>query len=89
MPDTTITIALPYQAQYMDIIFNELMPYVSDGNSKFIELYNNSNFYIDLNQFMLSNRDENQNLKNSKTQKLKNSKSQNLKISELQKVLSF
>ncbi len=66
MPDTTITLALPYQAQYMDIIFNELMPYVSDGNSKFIELYNNSNFYLDLNRLMLSNRDANNNLKGSK-----------------------
>ena len=66
MPDTTITLALPYQAQYMDIIFNELMPYVSDNNSKFIELYNNSDFYIDLSRLMLSNRDEENNLKNSK-----------------------
>lgn len=66
MPDTTITIALPHQAQYMDIIFNELMPYVSSGNSKFVELYNNSDFYIDLSLLMLSNRDEENNLKNSK-----------------------
>lgn len=66
MPDTTITIALPYQAKYMDIIFNELMPYVSDNNSKFIELYNNSNFYIDLSRLMLSNRDVDNNLHNSK-----------------------
>ena len=66
MPDTTITLALPHQAQYMDIIFNELMPYVSNGNSKFIELYNNSDFYLDLNHLMLSNRDENNNLKGSK-----------------------
>ncbi len=66
MPDTTITIALPHQAQYMDIIFNELMPYVSEGHSKFIELYNNSDFYLDLNRLMLSNRDEENNLKNSK-----------------------
>ena len=66
MPDTTITIALPHQAQYMDIVFNELMPYVSEGHSKFIELYNNSNFYFDLSRLMLSNRDENNNLKNSK-----------------------
>ena len=66
MPDTTITLALPYQAQYMDIIFNELMPYVSDNNSKFIELYNNSDFYIDLSRLMLSNLDEENNLKNSK-----------------------
>ena len=66
MPDTTITIALPYQAKYMDIIFNELMPYVSDNNSKFIELYNNSNFYIDLSRLMLSNRDTDNNLHNSK-----------------------
>lgn len=66
MPDTTITIALPYQAKYMDIIFNELMPYVSDNNSKFIELYNNSNFYIDLSRLMLSNRDADNNLHNSK-----------------------
>ena len=66
MPDTTITIALPYQAKYMDIIFNELMPYVSDNNSKFIELYNNSNFYIDLSRLMLSNRNVDNNLHNSK-----------------------
>ena len=66
MPDTTIRLALPHQAQYMDVIFNELMPYISEGNSKFIELYNNSNFYIDLSRLMLSNRDENNNLKNSK-----------------------
>ena len=66
MPDTTITIARPYQAKYMDIIFNELMPYVSDNNSKFIELYNNSNFYIDLSRLMLSNRDVDNNLHNSK-----------------------
>ena len=66
MPDTTITLALPHHAQYMDIIFNELMPYVSNGNSKFIELYNNSDFYLDLSRLMLSNRDENNNLKGSK-----------------------
>ena len=66
IPDTTITLALPHQAQYMDIIFNELMPYVSDGNSKFIELYNNSDFYLDLSRLMLSNRDANNNLKGSK-----------------------
>lgn len=66
MPDTTITLALPYHAQYMDIIFNELMPYVSDNNSKFIELYNNSDFYIDLNRLMLSNRDTDEKLKNPK-----------------------
>jgi hypothetical protein len=66
MADTTITLALPHQAQYMDIIFNELMPYVSNGNSKFIELYNNSDFYLDLSRLMLSNRDENNNLKSSK-----------------------
>ena len=66
MPDTTITIALPHQVQYMDIIFNELMPYVSNKNSKFIEFYNNSDFYLDLNNLMLSNRDEDNNLKNSK-----------------------
>lgn len=66
MPDTTIILALPHQAQYMDIIFNELMPYVSSGNSKFIELYNNSDFYIDLSRLMLSNRDEDNNLKGSK-----------------------
>ena len=66
MPDTTITLALPYKAQYMDIIFNELMPYVSSGNSKFIELYNNSNFYIDLSQLMLSNRNTDNNIYNSK-----------------------
>ena len=66
MPDTTITLALPHQAQYMDVIFNELMPYVSSGNSKFVELYNNSDFYIDLSRLMLSNRDEDNNLKGSK-----------------------
>ena len=66
MPDTTISIALPYQAKYMDIIFNELMPYVSDNNSKFIELYNNSNFYIDLSRLMISNRNTDNNLYNSK-----------------------
>lgn len=66
MPDTTIAIALPYQAKYMDVIFNELMPYVSDNNSKFIELSNNSNFYIDLSRLMLSNRDTDNNLHNSK-----------------------
>jgi hypothetical protein len=66
MADTTITLALPHQTQYMDIIFNELMPYVSNGNSKFIELYNNSDFYLDLSRLMLSNRDENNNLKSSK-----------------------
>ena len=66
MPDTTITLALPHQAQYIDVIFNELMPYVSSGNSKFVELYNNSDFYIDLSRLMLSNRDEDNNLKNSK-----------------------
>ena len=66
MPDTTITLALPYHAQYMDVIFNELMPYVSDNNSKFIELYNNSNFYINLNRLMLSNRDADEKLKSPK-----------------------
>ena len=66
MSDTTITLALPHQAQYMDVIFNELMPYVSSGNSKFVELYNNSDFYIDLSRLMLSNRDGDNNLKNSK-----------------------
>ena len=58
MNDTTIAIALPRQAEYMDLVFNELMPYVSEGQSKFIELYNNSEFYIDLKGLMLSNRDE-------------------------------
>ena len=66
IPDTTITLAMPHQARYMDLIFNELMTYVSDGNSKFIELYNNSDFYIDLNGIMLSNRDEEENLKSPK-----------------------
>ena len=66
MTDTTITLALPHQAQYMDIVFNELMPYVSEGHSKFIELYNNSDFYLDLSRLMLSNRDNDNNLKNSK-----------------------
>jgi hypothetical protein len=66
MPDTTITLALPYHAQYMDVIFNELMPYVNEGNSKFIELYNNSDFYIDLSRLMLSNRDADEKLKSPK-----------------------
>jgi hypothetical protein len=66
MPDTTITLALPYHAQYMDIIFNELMPYVNEGNSKFIEQYNNSDFYIDLSRLMLSNRDADEKLKSPK-----------------------
>ena len=66
MNDTTISIALPHQAKYMDIIFNELMPYVNKENSKFIELHNNSIYYIDLNQLMLSNRDDENNLNNSK-----------------------
>jgi hypothetical protein len=66
MSDTTIKLAMPHRARYMDLIFNELMTYVSDGNSKFIELYNNSDFYIDLNGIMLSNRDEEGNLKSPK-----------------------
>ena len=66
MLDTAIRIALPRQARYMDLVFNELMPYVSNGNSKFIELYNNSEFYIDLKGLMLSNRDEDGMLKSSK-----------------------
>ena len=66
MADTTITLALPQQARYMDLVLNELMPYVNEGQSKFIEIYNNSEFYIDLKGLMLSNRDEGGMLKNSK-----------------------
>ena len=66
MLDTAISIALPRQARYMDLVFNELMPYVNDGQSKFIEIYNNSEFYIDLKGLMLSNRDEDGMLKSSK-----------------------
>ena len=66
MLDTAIRIALPRQAKYMDLVFNELMPYVSNEQSKFIEIYNNSEFYIDLKGLMLSNRDEDGMLKSSK-----------------------
>ena len=66
MLDTAIRIALPRQAKYMDLVFNELMPYVSNEQSKFIEIYNNSEFYIDLKGLMLSNKDEDGMLKSSK-----------------------
>lgn len=65
MPDTVISLALPRQAQYMDVIFNELMPSVSNGHSKFVELYNNSDFFLDLSRLMLSNRDADRNLTHS------------------------
>lgn len=46
--DTTINLALPRTVSYSDIVFNEIMPYVSSANSKFIELYNNSDFFVDI-----------------------------------------
>lgn len=55
LPDTTITIALPSTPRHMDIIFNEIMPYVDDTQSKFIELYNNSTLWFDLSHLQLSN----------------------------------
>lgn len=66
MKDTTITISFPHQTQYMDLVFNELMTYVGDYQSKYIELYNNSNFYIDLSKLMLTNKDSEGNINNIK-----------------------
>ena len=50
-----------------DIIFNELMPFVTDGNSKFIELYNNSTKTVDLSLLRLANWTEDGSFNHIKT----------------------
>lgn len=53
--DTALMVALPRAAERSDVIFNEIMPYVTKPNSKFVELYNNSGFYLDLHDMTLCN----------------------------------
>lgn len=46
LPDTVISLALPRQVSGSDLIINEIMPYVNDEQTKFVELLNNSDKYI-------------------------------------------
>lgn len=55
MNDTIIRVGLPHNPNYMDIVINEIMPYVSEGQSKFIELYNNTPHFISTNNLKLCN----------------------------------
>ena len=59
LSDTTIAISSPCKVGYMDVIFNEILCYVDSTQSKFIELYNNSNHWIDAATLSLCNPDEN------------------------------
>ncbi|MCQ2345108.1 MAG: lamin tail domain-containing protein [Paludibacteraceae bacterium] len=46
------------KVQEGDVIFNELMPFVTEGRSKFVELLNNSPRIIDLKTLNIANIDE-------------------------------
>ena len=46
------------EVQEGDVVFNELMPFVSEGRSKFVELYNRSARIIDLKTLMIANWSE-------------------------------
>lgn len=58
MGDTTISVAKAQKCGYMDVVINELMPYVREDEDKFIELYNNSDLYFDLSDLVLCNRND-------------------------------
>ncbi len=58
MPDTTIKVALPHTPEYMDIVINEIMPSVNGSQSKFVEILNTSQYFIDLSKLMIGFVDE-------------------------------
>lgn len=60
--DTNICIASPRRVEYMDLIINEVMFSISGEQSKFVELYNNSDKFIELNKLMVCGADEDKNL---------------------------
>lgn len=55
MQDTSVKVGLPHDPGYMDVVINEIMPYVSEGQSKFIELYNNTPYFISTNSLRICN----------------------------------
>lgn len=62
LPDTLISVARPCTPLYHDLLINEIMPYVDSTQSKFVELYNNTDYYIDLSTLILCNPDPDGNL---------------------------
>ena len=56
MSDTTIRLGLPHTPNYMDVVINEIMPYVTEGQSKFIELYNNTPYFISTENLRICNK---------------------------------
>lgn len=57
LPDTAFSIAAPRDVGRMDLVINEIMPYVDSTQSKFVELYNNSDVWVDLSRLRLCNPD--------------------------------
>lgn len=67
LQDTVIMVGKPTECGYMDVVINELMPYVSKGKDKFMEIYNNSEKFFELSDLQLCNHTENDSLKNIKS----------------------
>ncbi len=65
MSDTTLQIAFPSQVGFMDIVINEIMFSVSDEQSKFVELYNNSDRYFDISDLMICEKSTEEELQSS------------------------
>ncbi|MFI3297709.1 MAG: lamin tail domain-containing protein [bacterium] len=65
MADTTLQIALPSQVGFMDIVINEIMFSVSGEQSKFVELYNNSDKYFDISDLMICEKNTDEELQSS------------------------
>lgn len=66
MSDTVIEVSLPRKAQYMDIVINEIMPYVDSTQSKYIEILNATDYFFDLAALCLCNPDSTGKPKNTR-----------------------
>lgn len=62
--DTAVVAGLPRRAGWMDVVINEVMPYVDSLQSKFVEVWNVSEWCVDLSGLVLCNPDSAGRVKN-------------------------
>lgn len=63
LEETEIVAKLPEPPVFQDIVINEIMPDPEDNTPEYIELYNRSEKHINLNDLVLTKRDDEGNLK--------------------------